>query len=103
VDQLAHHFVELELVLKNSSRFDIIHFHIDYLHFPLSRRQAVPYLTTLHGRLDIPDLVPLYQEFAEVPVISISNAQRQPLPWLNWQGTVYHGLPEDLYRFHELF
>jgi glycosyltransferase involved in cell wall biosynthesis len=101
VDQLAHHIMELELVLKHSSRFDIIHFHIDYLHFPLSRRHATPHLTTLHGRLDIPDLVPLYQEFTEVPVISISNAQRQPLPWLNWQGTVYHGLPEDLYRFHE--
>jgi glycosyltransferase involved in cell wall biosynthesis len=101
VDQLAHHIVELELVMKHSSRFDIIHFHIDYLHFPLSRRQAVPHLTTLHGRLDIPDLVPLYQEFTEMPVISISNAQRQPLSWLNWQGTVYHGLPEDLYQFHE--
>jgi glycosyltransferase involved in cell wall biosynthesis len=101
VDQLAHHIMELELVQKHSSRFDIIHFHIDYLHFPLSRRHATPHLTTLHGRLDIPDLVPLYQEFTEAPVISISNAQRQPLPWLNWQGTVYHGLPEDLYRFHE--
>ena len=101
VDQLAPHILELELVLKHSSRFDIIHFHTDYLHFPLARRQAVPHLTTLHGRLDIPDLVPLYQEFTEVPVISISNAQRQPLPWLNWQGTVYHGLPEDLYRFHK--
>ena len=101
VDQLAHRIVEVELVLKHSSRFDIIHFHIDYLHFSLLRRQTVPYLTTLHGRLDIPDLVPLYQEFTEVPVSSISDAQREPLPWLNWQGTVYHGLPEDLYRFHE--
>ena len=98
VDQLAHRIVEVELVLKHSSRFDIIHFHIDYLHFSLLRRQTVPYLTTLHGRLDIPDLVPLYQEFTEVPVSSISDAQREPLPWLNWQGTVYHGLPEDLYR-----
>ena len=88
--------VELELVLKNSSRFDIIHFHIDYLHFPLSRRQAIPHLTTLHGRLDLPDLEPLYREFTEMPVISISDAQRQPLPWLNWQGTVYHGIPENL-------
>jgi glycosyltransferase involved in cell wall biosynthesis len=99
VDQLAHHIVQLELVLKYSNRFDIIHFHTDYLHFPLSRRQTTPHLTTLHGRLDLPDLVPLYQEFTEVPVVSISDAQRQPLPWLNWQETVYHGLPEDLYRF----
>jgi glycosyltransferase involved in cell wall biosynthesis len=101
IDQIAHHILELELVLKDPTRFDIIHFHIDYLHFPLSCRQATPHITTLHGRLDIPDLVPLYQEFTQVPVISISNAQREPLPWLNWHGTVYHGLPEHLYRFHE--
>jgi glycosyltransferase involved in cell wall biosynthesis len=101
LDRLAHHILMLELVLKESPRFDIIHFHIDYLHFPLLRRQGAPYLTTLHGRLDIPDLVPLYQEFSEIPVVSISNAQREPLPWLNWLGTVYHGLPEDLYRFRE--
>jgi glycosyltransferase involved in cell wall biosynthesis len=80
--------------------FDIIHFHVDYLHFPLSRREAVTHVTTLHGRLDIPDLVPLYQEFREMPVISISNGQREPLPWANWQATVYHGLPADIYRFH---
>jgi glycosyltransferase involved in cell wall biosynthesis len=98
-DQLAHHLLMLEQVFKDTSRFDIIHFHIDYLHFPLSRRQSTPQVTTLHGRLDIPDLVPLYQEFAEMPVVSISDAQREPLPWLNWQGTVYHGLPEDLYSF----
>ncbi len=58
-------------------------------------------MTTLHGRLDIPDLVPLYQEFRDVPVVSISDAQREPLPWINWQGTVYHGLPEDLYTYRE--
>jgi glycosyltransferase involved in cell wall biosynthesis len=102
VDQLAHHILELELVLKDPTRFDVIHFHIDYLHFPLAHRQPTPHLTTLHGRLDIPDLVPLYEEFSEAPVVSISNAQREPLPWLNWQGTVYHGLPENLYRFQEI-
>jgi glycosyltransferase involved in cell wall biosynthesis len=101
MDRLAHHILQLELVLQNATRFDIIHFHIDYLPFPLSRRQSTPHLTTLHGRLDLPDLVPLFQEFSEVPVVSISNAQRAPLPWINWQGTVYHGLPENLYRFHE--
>ncbi len=99
VDQLVHQILMLELVFKDTSRFDIIHFHIDYLHFPLSRRQSTPHVTTLHGRLDIPDLVSLYQEFKEIPVISISDAQRDPLPWLNWQGTVYHGLPDDLYTF----
>jgi glycosyltransferase involved in cell wall biosynthesis len=101
LDQLAHHVLMLELILREASGFDIIHFHIDYLHFPLSRRQSIPHLTTLHGRLDIPDLVPLYEEFSDIPVVSISNTQREPLPWLNWLGTVYHGLPEDLYRFRE--
>ena len=100
IDRLAPHILMLELVFKEIGRFDLIHWHVDYLHFPLSRRQLTPHVTTLHGRLDIPELVPLYQEFRDVPVISISNAQREPLPWLNWQDTVYHGLPEDLYTFH---
>jgi glycosyltransferase involved in cell wall biosynthesis len=99
IDQLAHHIVLLERVFQRAGEFDVIHFHVDYLHFPLTRRRPVPHVTTLHGRLDIPDLVPLYEEFREMPVISISDAQREPLPRVNWQGTVYHGLPEDLYRF----
>jgi glycosyltransferase involved in cell wall biosynthesis len=99
IDQLAHHILMLELVLKEADRFDLLHWHVDYLHFPLSRRQSTPHVTTFHGRLDIPDLIPLYREFKTVPVVSISHAQREPLPWLNWQGTVYHGLPEDLYTF----
>jgi glycosyltransferase involved in cell wall biosynthesis len=98
-DKLAPYILMLELVFKEIGRFDLIHWHVDYLHFPLSRRQSTPHVTTLHGRLDIPELVPLYQEFKAVPVISISNAQREPFPWLNWQDTVYHGLPEDLYTF----
>jgi glycosyltransferase involved in cell wall biosynthesis len=99
-NQMAHHFVMLERVLQHADEFDIVHFHVDYLHFPLSRREAITQVTTLHGRLDIPDLVPLYQEFRDMPVISISNGQREPLPWANWQATVYHGLPPDLYQFH---
>jgi glycosyltransferase involved in cell wall biosynthesis len=99
VDQLAHHVVMLEHVLQQSDDFDVIHFHLDYLHFPISRRQSYRHVTTMHGRLDIPDLVPLYREFAEIPLVSISDAQREPLPKANWQATVYHGLPEDLYRF----
>lgn len=101
IDQLAHHVTMIEQVWKLVSQFDIVHFHIDYLHFPVSRRLRVPHVTTLHGRLDLPDLVPLYREFRDMPVVSISNSQREPLPWLNWLGTVYHGLPEDLYSFHE--
>ena len=101
VDQLAHQILMLEHVFQRAKEFDIVHFHVDYLHFPFSRRQPITDVTTLHGRLDIPDLVPLYREFADMPVISISNAQRAPLPWANWQTTVYHGVPTDLYRFHE--
>ena len=99
VDQLADHVLMLERVMQRADEFDIVHFHIDYLHFPLSRRQRLTQVTTLHGRLDIPDLVPLYNEFREMPLVSISNAQRAPLPWVNWQDTVYHGLPVDRYRF----
>lgn len=98
-DGLAHHLVMLERVFARADDFDIIHFHVDYMHFPLSRRDPITHVTTLHGRLDIADLVPLYQEFREMPVISISNGQREPLAWANWQATVYHGLPADKYRF----
>lgn len=98
-DPLAHHLLMLEMVAQRAWEFDLIHYHVDYLHFPLSRRLSRPHVTTLHGRLDIPDLVPLYREFRDMPVISISNAQREPLPFANWQGTVYHGLPLDRYTF----
>jgi glycosyltransferase involved in cell wall biosynthesis len=100
-NQMAHHFVMLERLFQRAADFDIVHFHIDYLHFPLSRRELITHVTTLHGRLDIPDLVPLYQEFQDMPVISISNGQREPLAWANWQATVYHGLPVGMYRFRE--
>jgi glycosyltransferase involved in cell wall biosynthesis len=100
-DQLAHHILMLEQVFRAAGSFDLIHFHLDYLHYSYSRRYPTPNLTTLHGRLTIPDLVPLYREFAEMPVVSITHSQREPLPWINWKGTVYHGLPADLYRFRE--
>jgi glycosyltransferase involved in cell wall biosynthesis len=95
VDQLAHHVVMLDQVFSEKENFDLIHFHVDYLHFPFTRRQQIVHVTTLHGRLDLPDLVPLYRHFRDVPVISISEAQRKPLPWANWQGTVHHGLPRE--------
>jgi glycosyltransferase involved in cell wall biosynthesis len=100
VDHLAHHFIQLEQVLKHKDEFDLIHFHIDYIHYPLSRRERYTHVTTLHGRLDIPDLVPLYGVYHDMPVVSISDSQRDPLPRLNWQGTVHHGLPVDSYKFH---
>jgi glycosyltransferase involved in cell wall biosynthesis len=100
-DPLAHHIRLVELALREADQFDILHFHLDHLHFPLVRRSQSVAVTTLHGRLDIPDLAPLFQEFSEMPVVSISNSQREPLSWLNWCGTIYHGLPEDLYDFVE--
>src|SRR5690242_7969948 len=99
IDALAHHLLMLERLVTLADSFDVLHFHIDYLHFPLTRRFGWPTVTTLHGRLDIPDLQPLYTEFSDMPVISISNAQRRPLPQANWLGTVHHGLPPDLYAF----
>jgi glycosyltransferase involved in cell wall biosynthesis len=101
VDQLAHHVLMLELVARDAASYDVVHFHCDYLHYPLSRRLNVAHVTTLHGRLDLPDLVPLYRQFGDVPVVSISNAQRQPLPWIGWVATVHHGLPARLARFRE--
>jgi glycosyltransferase involved in cell wall biosynthesis len=101
VDSLAHHLVMLEHLERTPDAFDVMHFHIDYLHYPVSRRAGWPAVTTLHGRLDIPDLQPLYDEFHDMPVVSISNDQRSPLPQANWYGTVHHGLPADLYAFHE--
>src|SRR5262245_25705920 len=98
-DPLVHHTLLLEEVLKRAASFDVTHFHCDYLHFPFSRRCGHPHVTTLHGRLDLPDLQRLYREFAEVPLVSISDAQRRPVAWANWQATVYHGLPADLHTF----
>jgi glycosyltransferase involved in cell wall biosynthesis len=99
-DSLAHHIVMLEQVFSRAHEFDVIHFHIDYLHFPVSRRVSIPQVTTLHGRLDLPDLPPLYRAFNDMPLISISDAQRRPLAFANWQRTVLHGLPPDQLPFH---
>jgi glycosyltransferase involved in cell wall biosynthesis len=97
-DALAHHYVMLERVIQRAPDFDVMHFHIDYLHYPVSRRIGVPFVTTLHGRLDLRDLQPVYDEFSETPLISISDAQRAPLPQANFVRTVHHGLPLDLHR-----
>jgi glycosyltransferase involved in cell wall biosynthesis len=98
-EPLAHHYIMLDQLFEEAASFDVVHFHIGYLHFPLARRHQIPHLTTLHGRLDIPDLVPLHKKFSEMPLVSISNHQRRHLEWANWQGTVYHGLPLDLLSF----
>jgi glycosyltransferase involved in cell wall biosynthesis len=95
----VHHVLQLEQVVQRADEFDVIHFHLDPMHFPVVRRCGLPHLTTLHGRLDLPELFALYEEFDDVPVVSISDAQRTPLPRATWAGTVYHGLPLDLLPF----
>ncbi len=97
-DQLVHHVGMLQRVIDESHQFDIIHFHIDYLHFPLSRLLRLPHVTTLHGRLNIPDLRPFYDLYKDMPVISISHAQRRPLPDVRWVANVYHGITTDLFQ-----
>jgi glycosyltransferase involved in cell wall biosynthesis len=97
VGGLAQHLYMLEKVIQEAENFDVIHFHLDYLPFSLIRRHDLPAITTLHGRLDIPYLHPLFREFDDMNLVSISDAQRAPMPWASWQQTVHHGLPDDLY------
>lgn len=80
--------------------FDVIHSHLDFLGFPLARRNPRPVVTTLHGRLDLPELQPVFREFADMPLVSISDAQRRPIAWANWEATIHHGLPAHLYTYH---
>jgi glycosyltransferase involved in cell wall biosynthesis len=82
-----------------SSRFDVIHSHVDYWSFPFARLVSVPTVSTMHGRLNIEELHPVYARYRDAPLISISNAQRQPLPFMNWVTTIYHGLPGDMLHF----
>ncbi|MGC4076232.1 MAG: glycosyltransferase family 4 protein [Rubrivivax sp.] len=100
-DWLMRHVMMVDRVFEQAPRFDVIHFHIDFLHYPLAERAATPCVTTMHGRLDLPELRPLHAHFHEHPLVSISQHQRQPLPGAHWCATVHHGLPIDLYRFHE--
>ena len=97
-DPLAQHMLLVERVMSEARDFDIIHFHIDYLPFSLIRHFGIPAVTTLHGRLDTPDLVPIFRHFRDMHLISISDAQRSPMPWASWAATVHHGLPETLYQ-----
>src|SRR5947209_5515124 len=96
-DPNALHMMMLEHVRRRADEFDLLHFHLDYYPFSLFSRQATPFVTTLHGRLDLPEHQPVFDTFSSVPVISISNAQRRPLPQAHWIKTVYHGLPEKLF------
>lgn len=98
-DQLPHLLVMLEQVRRRAAEFDILHFHVDLLSAPLQRLVTTPSITTLHGRLDLPDLQPFYHAFPEIPLVSISDAQRRPMPPVHWMRTIYHGLPLDLLPF----
>jgi glycosyltransferase involved in cell wall biosynthesis len=98
-DATSSHVLMLEHVLQRAEQFDAIHFHIDSLPLPFARRMVTPSLLTMHGRLDLPDLPAVFAEFDDVPLVSISDSQRAPLPKCAWIGTVYHGLPVDLHPF----
>jgi glycosyltransferase involved in cell wall biosynthesis len=99
-DPTPYMMIMLDEVARRADEFDALHFHIDLVHAPLVRRFADRTVTTLHGRLDLPDLPPFYDRFRELPVVSISDSQRAPLPRANWIGTVLHGLPRDLLPFN---
>lgn len=97
-DWLPHHLFMLERIARSGREFDVVHFHIEMLHFSMARRLGPACITTVHGRLDLPDLLPLHGEFRDAPLVSISMSQREPLPFGNWVGNVHHGLPLRLYR-----
>ena len=98
VDPIVAQTMSLQCLAERAGEFDIIHFHIDWVHLPLLRQLRVPFLTTLHGRLDLPGLNALVRGFPDAPFVSISESQRAQLPEANWGGTVYHGMPPDLLR-----
>jgi glycosyltransferase involved in cell wall biosynthesis len=98
IDPVAAHAYQLEMVASRARQFDVIHFHTDWGHMPVFSRLGVPFMTTLHGRLDVPCVAHLLKAAKSAPVVSISNFQRRPVPQAQWLGTVYHGLPPDLLR-----
>jgi glycosyltransferase involved in cell wall biosynthesis len=89
------------MVAEIAGEFDVVHSHLDWVHLPLLRRLRTPFLTTLHGRLDLPDLPLMAQRFPDAPFVSISDSQRAPLPGVNWLATVHHGLPPDLLKLSD--
>jgi len=102
-DPLAPVTLMLEQVRRRAQEFDILHFHLEHVHFPLFRPLGRKTVTTVHGRLDIAELAPLYREFSDMPLISISDCQRAPLPFANWVGTVHHGLAAEVCPFNPAF
>lgn len=96
VDWIAIYLRMMELIRRRADEFDVLHFHTDYFPLSLFSRQETPFLTTLHGRLDIPEFKVIYETFPDTPFVSISDAQRRPIPGINWVRTVHHGMPADL-------
>src|SRR5262245_46583633 len=100
-ETLPHHVRLVAMVAAEAHRFDVIHFHLDYVHFPVVGRLPCPTVTTLHGRLHPPDEEAFFETYSEVPLVSISDDQRRPIPRANWRATVYHGMPIDLHTFRD--
>ncbi|NQV10349.1 MAG: glycosyltransferase family 4 protein [Cyanobacteria bacterium] len=98
-DPSIQEVVQLDRVNRQLDHFDIVHFHNSHVHFPLMNRLGRPHLSTVHGSLETAERIELYRHFDQLPLVSISDSQRQPVPAANWVGTVHHGLPTDLYRF----
>ncbi len=94
------HMPMLADVYENAASFDVIHSHLDYWCFPFARLTPTPTVVTMHGRLDVEAIRPIYERFPHVPLVSISDSQRTPLPFMNWVGTVYHGLPPNLLQYN---
>ncbi len=93
-----YNIIMMDRLAARHDDFDVLHFHIDFFHYPLFRRLAHKTLTTLHGRQDLPEMPDIYHAFPHMPLVSISNHQRKPVPPVNWRGTVYHGMPENLLK-----
>jgi glycosyltransferase involved in cell wall biosynthesis len=97
-DCTPYNYILLDHIFRRADEFDVLHFHIDMIHYPLFRALADRVITTLHGRLDLPDLLPFYRAFPTMPLVSISAAQRKPMPPVNWLATIPHGMPRQLHR-----
>ena len=97
-NSVPYNLIMLDQVARRMHEFDVLHFHIDFFHYPIFRNMADRTVTTLHGRQDLPEMADIYRAFPDMPLVSISNHQREPVPPVNWMGTVYHGLPRNLFR-----
>src|ERR1700712_3049207 len=97
-NSVPYNLIMLDQVARRMDEFDVLHFHIDFFHYPLFRNMADKTVTTLHGRQDLPEMPDIYRAFPHMPLVSISDHQRKPVPPVNWRGTVYHGLPEGLLK-----